>query len=130
MVPAETDEMPEGPVRALIERLELSPHPEGGWYRETYRAAENIPQAGLPERFSGDRPFATAISATTTPAPSAANRSAMARPIPLPAPVTIATLSFMIESQSPRIRPGSFESNRGACWRLRIRRGFGFLDQA
>lgn len=24
---------------ALIEQLELAPHPEGGWYRETYRAA-------------------------------------------------------------------------------------------
>jgi uncharacterized protein len=26
-------------ARALIERLALSPHPEGGWYRETWRAA-------------------------------------------------------------------------------------------
>jgi predicted cupin superfamily sugar epimerase len=25
-------------AQALIERLELSPHPEGGWYRETWRA--------------------------------------------------------------------------------------------
>lgn len=24
-------------ARALIEQLELSPHPEGGWYRETWR---------------------------------------------------------------------------------------------
>ena len=27
-------------ARELIERLRLEPHPEGGWYRETWRAAE------------------------------------------------------------------------------------------
>lgn len=27
------------PARALIERLALAPHPEGGWYRETWRDA-------------------------------------------------------------------------------------------
>lgn len=26
---------------ALIEQLELAPHPEGGWYRETWRGASN-----------------------------------------------------------------------------------------
>lgn len=26
-------------ARSLIEQLHLSPHPEGGWYRETWRAA-------------------------------------------------------------------------------------------
>lgn len=26
---------------ALIEQLQLQPHPEGGWYRETWRAAED-----------------------------------------------------------------------------------------
>ncbi len=44
-----------------IQALNLAPHPEGGWYRETYRAAETIPHAGLPARFAGARPFATAI---------------------------------------------------------------------
>ncbi|MGE0018286.1 MAG: cupin domain-containing protein [Draconibacterium sp.] len=29
-------------ARQLIEKLELLPHPEGGWYRETYRSAETI----------------------------------------------------------------------------------------
>jgi predicted cupin superfamily sugar epimerase len=46
---------------AVIEALRLLPHPEGGRYRETYRAAESIPRAALPGRFPGDRPFATAI---------------------------------------------------------------------
>ena len=44
-----------------IRALNLAPHPEGGWYRETYRAAESIPRAGLPGRFAGARPMATAI---------------------------------------------------------------------
>lgn len=44
-----------------IQALELRPHPEGGWFREIYRAPETIPRAGLPPRFTGDRQFATAI---------------------------------------------------------------------
>jgi predicted cupin superfamily sugar epimerase len=48
-------------AREWIERLNLIPHPEGGFYRETYRASESIPRAGLPERFHGDRSFSTAI---------------------------------------------------------------------
>ena len=27
----------------LVERYGLAPHPEGGWYRETYRAARKVP---------------------------------------------------------------------------------------
>lgn len=45
----------------LIKRLDLVRHPEGGWYRETYRATDTIPAAALPERFTGDRSFCTAI---------------------------------------------------------------------
>ncbi len=41
--------------------LNLRPHPEGGWYRETYRAAETISGANLPPRFAGPRAFSTAI---------------------------------------------------------------------
>lgn len=48
-------------VRQLIDGLALEPHPEGGWYRETYRAAETIPATGLPVRFSGERSISTAI---------------------------------------------------------------------
>ena len=44
-----------------IEHLNLHPHPEGGYYRETYRSAEQIPSTGLPERFPGSRHFSTAI---------------------------------------------------------------------
>jgi predicted cupin superfamily sugar epimerase len=44
-----------------IEKLALVQHPEGGYYRETYRSAETIPQSGLPGRFDGPRTFSTAI---------------------------------------------------------------------
>ena len=44
-----------------IERLQLARHPEGGWFRETYRTAESIPEVGLPARFRGERAFCTAI---------------------------------------------------------------------
>jgi len=44
-----------------IEALQLQRHPEGGWFREVYRANEVIPHAALPNRFSGDRSFSTAI---------------------------------------------------------------------
>jgi uncharacterized protein len=46
--------------RQLIDRLELLPHPEGGYYRETYRSKGLIPQSAL-EGFEGDRNFSTAI---------------------------------------------------------------------
>jgi predicted cupin superfamily sugar epimerase len=44
-----------------IEHLNLNPHPEGGYYNETYRAAEKISVKALPTRFEGDRNFGTAI---------------------------------------------------------------------
>ena len=43
-----------------IEALALAPHPEGGWFRETWRSPETL-DAGLPARFGGGRALATAI---------------------------------------------------------------------
>jgi predicted cupin superfamily sugar epimerase len=48
-------------AKQWIEALGLRPHPEGGYFRETYRSAELVARANLPERFTGDRHFATAI---------------------------------------------------------------------
>jgi uncharacterized protein len=45
----------------LVRFYELQPHPEGGYYKETYRSQEIISQNSLPERFNGERPFSTAI---------------------------------------------------------------------
>lgn len=45
----------------LADRLGLARHPEGGWYRESYRSEEAVPAAALPEKFGGERSFCTAI---------------------------------------------------------------------
>ena len=44
-----------------IAALGLVPHPEGGYYRETYGSADLIGPEGLPARFSGRRRASTAI---------------------------------------------------------------------
>jgi uncharacterized protein len=44
-----------------IDRLGLQPHPEGGFFAETYRSAEEVGAAALPSRFRGPRRFSTAI---------------------------------------------------------------------
>jgi predicted cupin superfamily sugar epimerase len=45
----------------MINKYGLQPHPEGGWYKETYKSSEYIPAAALPERFGGSRTFSTGI---------------------------------------------------------------------
>jgi len=52
---------PMSEARQWIERLQLRPHPEGGYFRETYRSGEIVARAHLPARFGGDRAFSTAI---------------------------------------------------------------------
>jgi len=49
------------PAASVARRLDLAPHPEGGFYRETWRAPDTIAQAALPARFAGPRAFGTAI---------------------------------------------------------------------
>ncbi|MFO0880352.1 MAG: cupin domain-containing protein [Gemmataceae bacterium] len=44
-----------------IAHLGLQRHPEGGWFRETYRSAEQIAGAHLPARFGGERSLGTMI---------------------------------------------------------------------
>ena len=44
-----------------IEKLKLTPHPEGGFFRENYRSSESITKANLPERFNSARSFSTSI---------------------------------------------------------------------
>lgn len=45
----------------LITQFGLQPHPEGGFYLQTYCSKEVIAATALPARFSGDRYFSTAI---------------------------------------------------------------------
>jgi len=44
-----------------IEKLHLKPHPEGGFYGESYRSGETIAKSALPGRYGGDRVFSTQI---------------------------------------------------------------------
>ena len=48
-------------VKTLVEKYQMLPHPEGGYYKETYRSEEEIPNEALPARFSGNRNFYTSI---------------------------------------------------------------------
>jgi predicted cupin superfamily sugar epimerase len=47
--------------KELIEKLDLIPHPEGGYYKEEYRSSEKIDEKSLPNRYNGNRSFATSI---------------------------------------------------------------------
>lgn len=40
-------------VEQIIQTLQLEPHPEGGYYRETYRSAEQVRQGGENARNAG-----------------------------------------------------------------------------
>lgn len=52
----------------LIRHLGLVPHPkEGGFFRETYRAAESYSASALPTRYQGPRSASTAIYYLLTP---------------------------------------------------------------
>ncbi len=44
-----------------IDKLGLQAHPEGGYFAEVYRSAEQIPVEGLPARYRGPRRFGTSI---------------------------------------------------------------------
>lgn len=44
-----------------IQSLQLSPHPEGGYYRETYRSPETVPAGSVSQRFNGSRSCCTGI---------------------------------------------------------------------
>lgn len=48
-------------IEEIVAHYQMLPHPEGGYYKETYRSTERIAQQGLPNRFKGDRYFGTAI---------------------------------------------------------------------
>ena len=53
---------------AIINALGLVPHPkEGGWFRETHRAAETLPAHALGGRYTGPRAVSTAIYYLLTP---------------------------------------------------------------
>ena len=48
-------------AKHYINKLQLKPHPEGGYYKEIYRAGEIILPENLPRRYKSSRNFSTSI---------------------------------------------------------------------
>ncbi len=48
-------------IEQIVKSLQLEPHPEGGFYAETYRSKHVITENALPEEFFGDRNVSTGI---------------------------------------------------------------------
>jgi len=44
-----------------LRQLDLAPHPEGGWFKETWRSDVTIPESVLPAGYIGPRSAGTAI---------------------------------------------------------------------
>ena len=49
------------PIEKIVSQLDLEPHPEGGYYRETYRSDGLIAKAALPDYYTAARNYATCI---------------------------------------------------------------------
>lgn len=48
-------------INELIQKLDLRPHPEGGYFKETYRSEEQISHSELGDNYSGKRNVSTCI---------------------------------------------------------------------
>jgi uncharacterized protein len=44
-----------------VDKLGLHRHPEGGFYKQIYKASENISASALPDRFNSDHAYSTSI---------------------------------------------------------------------
>lgn len=48
-------------IRNLIEKLDLQPHPEGGYFKETYRSKGEINTELFDSKYNGNRNYSTCI---------------------------------------------------------------------
>jgi predicted cupin superfamily sugar epimerase len=48
-------------LKELIAKLDLAPHPEGGFYKETFRSEGYVKKDSLSEVYSGERNYVTCI---------------------------------------------------------------------
>ncbi|GAA3626685.1 cupin domain-containing protein [Flavivirga jejuensis] len=48
-------------IQKIVDKLELQPHPEGGYFKEVYRSGGLINEENLGEGFTGQRNYATSI---------------------------------------------------------------------
>jgi predicted cupin superfamily sugar epimerase len=53
--------MAEKSISPLVEKFNLRPHVEGGWFRESWRTSVDIPQSALGPQYSGIRQAASAV---------------------------------------------------------------------
>lgn len=51
----------EDEARELVDALELTAHPEGGYYRRTYESPVEVPSRSLPEGYASSRRLGSAI---------------------------------------------------------------------
>ena len=42
-------------VEKIVRKLDMKPHPEGGFFKETYRSNEVIPKEALSDEFDAQR---------------------------------------------------------------------------
>ncbi|WP_298898818.1 cupin domain-containing protein [uncultured Psychroserpens sp.] len=48
-------------IQQIIKQLELQPHPEGGYFKETYRSSGEIKNDSLGDNYNGQRNYSTCI---------------------------------------------------------------------
>lgn len=48
-------------VESIVQELDLKPHPEGGFFKETYRSGGQIKEDSLDTRYQGKRNYSTCI---------------------------------------------------------------------
>ena len=53
--------MPKNSIEQLIRKLDLQPHPEGGYFKETYRSEGQIHEDSLEPGYEGARNYSTCI---------------------------------------------------------------------
>lgn len=48
-------------IETIVDKLDLKPHPEGGYFKETYRSAGAIEAESLDARYTSERNYSTCI---------------------------------------------------------------------
>jgi predicted cupin superfamily sugar epimerase len=48
-------------IASIIKNLELQPHPEGGYFKETYRSQGTVDEKSLGGKYRGERNYSTCI---------------------------------------------------------------------
>ncbi|WP_299116425.1 cupin domain-containing protein [uncultured Winogradskyella sp.] len=48
-------------IKSIVTQLDLKPHPEGGYFKETYRSVGSIKAGSLDKSYNGERNYSTCI---------------------------------------------------------------------